>query len=342
MKIRKRILPVLLAVCLLLAGVSCGEQAGLTRYQVNYFDLFDTVTMVTGYAPDEAAFKTVAESFFNEMMEYHRLYDIYHEYGGINNLKTVNDRAGEAVQVDPRIISLLKTAAGIAEATGGKTDVTLGSLLSIWHEERNAGLDDPEHAKLPEADLLDAAMAHTGIGLLEINEAEGTVRLTDPAASLDVGALAKGYAVQQVCAKMPSGYMVSVGGNVYATGPKPDGSLWTVGVQDPDGNASEYLHVVKISSGAVVTSGDYQRYYTVNGQKYHHIIDPETRYPAALWRSVTVICPDSGLADALSTSLFLSDREAGQSLLDRYRAVASWVDPEGNVFFSPGYEEYVK
>lgn len=339
---KKRIAAVFLLLCMMLSCGCSGEQASMNRYQVSYLDLFDTVTMVVGYAKDETEFKKVADAFYDEMTEYHELYDIYHEYSGLSNLKTVNDNAGTAVRVDQRIISMLKLATEIAEVTGGKTDVTLGSLLNLWHIERNAGLNDPGNARLPDETLLTEALNHTGTELLAIDEAAGTVRLTDPDARLDVGALAKGYAVQQVCGKMPSGYMVSVGGNVYATGPKPDGSPWTVGIQDPDGNASEYLHIVTVSSGAVVTSGDYQRYYEVDGKRYHHIIDPETCYPADRWRAVTVICPDSGLADALSTSLFLNDRETGQRLLDRYGAVAAWVKPDGNVLFSSGYEEYIK
>ena len=84
-----------------------------------------------------------------------------------------------------------------------------------------------------------------------------------------MGAVAKGYATEQVCKELPSGYLVSVGGNVRATGPKPDGEAWVVGVQDPDGGAEDYLHTLWASEGSVVTSGDYQRYYYVDGVKVH-------------------------------------------------------------------------
>lgn len=314
----------------------------LNRYQVTYLDLFDTVTVVSGYAENEQEFQNAAGTFYSEMLRYHQLYDIYHDYDGITNLKTVNDRAGETVSVGPEIIGLLSLAKEAAGFSDGKTDATLGSMLNIWHVERTAGMNDPEHARLPEKSTLDEAMKHTGIGLLEIDEEAGTVRLTDPDAKLDVGALAKGYAVQKVCGKMPSGYMISVGGNVYATGPKPDGSPWMVGVQDPDGNGSEYLHIVGISSGAVVTSGDYQRYYSVDGEKFHHIIDPETCMPGDKWRAVTVICPDSGIADALSTTLFLSDIQAGEELLQKYDAVAVWIGMDGQAVYSAGYETYLQ
>ena len=338
---KKRVLAALIAL-LLCVLTGCSAQAPLQKYQMTWFDLFDTVTMMSGYAESQEAFSQQAETFHDWMLRYHMLYDIYNDYGGLINLKMVNDRAGEAVKVGPEIIDLLKLAKEIAAASGGKTDVTLGSMLHVWHNAREAGLNDPEHAALPDMDELEAAMAHTGIDLLEIDENAGTVRLTDPEARLDVGALAKGFAVQQVCDKMPSGYMVSVGGNVCVTGPKPDGAFWTVGVQDPDGTGSDYLHIVCVSKGAVVTSGDYQRYYVADGKRLHHLIDPETRMPGDRWRSVTVICDDSGIADALSTSLFLSDLETGKALLKQFDAVASWVAADGTVSFSDGYEGYIK
>ena len=92
----------------------------------------------------------------------------------------------------------------------------------------------------------------------------------------------------------------------------------------------------------MVTSGDYQRAYAVEGKVYHHIIDPDTLMPSVYWRSVTVICDDSGLADALSTALFLLDQTAGQQLLDQVKAEAMWVDGEGNCFYSPGFEESIR
>ena len=115
-----------------------------------------------------------------------------------------------------------------------------------------------------------------------------------------------------------------------------------VGVQSPDGGAEDYLHTLAISQGAVVTSGDYQRYYTVDGLRFHHIIDPTTLYPAAYWRSVTILCSDSGLADALSTALFTLPLEEGQALLDRWDAQAMWVDPSGQIFYSPGFSEAIR
>ena len=120
-----------------------------------------------------------------------------------------------------------------------------------------------------------------------------------------------------------------------------NGTSWGVGIQDPNGGEN-YLHVLSVTNGAVVTSGDYQRAYVVDGQLYHHIIDPETLYPSRYWRSVTVVCQDSGIGDLLSTALFVLPREEGQALLDHYGAYAMWVDSTDAIYYSPGFESLIR
>ena len=163
-----------------------------------------------------------------------------------------------------------------------------------------------------------------------IDETASTVYLSDAEMSLDVGAIAKGWAVQQVAENAPKGMLISVGGNVCATGAKADGSAWVVGVQNPDGG--EYLRKISITGGAVVTSGDYQRTVTIDGKAYHHIIDPETGMPSTYWRSVTVVCADSALADALSTALFVLPLEEGKALAKECGAKVLWLDAEGKQY----------
>ena len=190
---------------------------------------------------------------------------------------------------------------------------------------------------------LKASFNAAGIDEIIIDEEAGTVFIQDADMRLDVGAVAKGWAAQKVAEQAPENLLISVGGNVCATGPKDDkGTPWVVGVQDPDKSNEEYLHTIYVSSGSVVTSGDYQRVYVVDGKSYHHIIDPETLYPSEYWRSVTIVCEDSGLADMLSTALFLLPKEEGQKLLDEYDAKALWVDLEGNIFYSPGFKDLIR
>ena len=330
----KRLICFLLIAGLLLGGCAA-KPAAPKQYTATFLTLFDTVTTVVGSAETEEAFQEKAQRIRDELEHYHRLFDIYQEYEGICNLKTVNDSAGIApVTVDSAIIELLTDCKEYYELTGGKVNVAMGSVLSLWHEARAEGLRDPRAAKLPDRAALTEAAAHTDIEAIVIDEPSSTVYLSDPEVRLDVGAVAKGWATQRVAENAPSGMLISVGGNVCATGPKNGASPWVIGIQNPQGEGN--LHTLYLDKGTVVTSGDYQRTYWVDGKQYHHIIDPETQMPSEYWRSVSVICQDSGLADALSTALFLLSLEQGKALAAQCNAQVLWVDANQQEFSTPG------
>lgn len=336
----KRLFVLLLALSLLLCG--CGTQAEPKQYSATFLTVFDTVTTIVGRDASEEAFTRKTQAVHDDLLRYHQLFDIYNEYEGLNNLKTINDHPGEAVAVDQAIIDLLLDCKAYYELTGGRVNAALGSVLYLWHEAREDGLNDIANAYLPDGDALAEAARHTSWDSVVIDEMNNTVTITDPGLRLDVGAVAKGWSVQRAAENAPEGLLISVGGNVCATGPKDkSGTPWVVGVQDPDGGEN-YLHTLYLTKGSMVTSGDYQRAYLVDGEIYHHIIDPDTLYPGRLWRAVTVVCPDSGLADALSTALFLLPMEEGQKLLDQCESYAMWVDAEGNIQYSTGFEELIR
>lgn len=342
----KRIIVLFLILPLLFSGCVFNEAQQVRnqkQYTATFLTLFDTVTTIVGRAPSEESFQIQAQSIHDSLLVYHQLFDIYHDYEGINNLKTINDNAGiRPVQVDVKIIALLLDCREYYELTGGRVNVAMGRVLSLWHQARSAGIDDPIHAQLPDDSALREAGNHMDFNCIIIDEAASTVYISDPEAKLDVGAVAKGWAAQRVAQSAPSGLLISVGGNVCATGPKDEsGTPWVVGIQNPEGG-SDYLHTIYATTGSIVTSGDYQRAYMVDGKLYHHIIDPDTLYPSEYWRSVTIVCADSGLADALSTALFLLPQAEGQALLDSCDAEAMWVDAAGNIFYSPGFTELIR
>lgn len=339
---KAKIFSALLALLVLTGCASAPEAHKQTQYQASFLTLFDTVTTIAGYADTEEDFQATAQQIHDDLLEYHQLFDIYSEYEGIANLKTINDQAGIApVKVSPIIIDLLLDCQRYEALTGGAVNVAMGSVLRLWHDARTEGINAPDRAKLPDEALLHEAQTHSSFSSVLIDEENSTVFLTDPQQRLDVGAVAKGWSAEQVCRKAPEGLLVSVGGNVCATGPKPTGSSWVVGIQSPD-DPSAYLHTLHIDSGCVVTSGDYQRYYVVDGQPYHHIIDPQNAYPARHWRAVTIVCQDSGLADALSTALFVLPQAEGQQLLDQTGAVAMWVALDGTLSYSPGFDDFIR
>lgn len=339
----KRLICAILLISLLLSGCAGAGEPEQKKYTATFLTLFDTVTYIQGFADSEESFSATAQAIHDQLLDFHQLFDIYNDYEGLNNLKTVNDNAGIApVAVDKAIIDLLLDCRSYFEATGGKVNTAMGSVLRLWHEARNDGINDPANAYLPDMDALKEAAKHTSFDAVVIDEVASTVFLTDPQSRLDVGAVAKGWSAQRVSETAPEGLLISVGGNVCATGPKDEaGTPWVVGVQDPEGGDA-YLHTLYTTSGSVVTSGDYQRAYMVDGELYHHIIDPDTLYPSRYWRSVTIVCEDSGLADALSTALFVLPREEGQALLDKFEARAMWVDADGSIFYSPGFEELIR
>lgn len=342
----------LLAVCLLCALLpACGRtQSQLNKYSAYSFDYFDTATTITGYAESQEAFDAVANAALAQLGEYHRLYDIYHRYEGMENLCTINDLVDGAhptVKVDRRIIAMLLYAREMYDKTGGMVNVAMGSVLKLWHDYRTVGMSDPAAAALPPMEKLQEAARHTDIQKMVIDEENSTVTLADPQMRLDVGAIAKGYATEQVAqwleAQGITGWLLNVGGNVRAVGNKPDGTPWTVGLEHPDDDAADYLAYLSLTDEALVTSGSYQRYYVVGGKRYHHIIHPDTLMPAEGLKAVSILCPDSGMADALSTALFCMSVEEGKALIATMEDVeASWMIADGTHVVSDGWNAYVK
>lgn len=347
---KMRFAALLLALLLFCSMAACKKQSGKAKYSAYYFDYFDTVTTVVGYADSKDEFDRVCASITAQLEEYHRLYTIYNRYEGLHNLYTVNeteDGVHNVVQVDEKIMDLLLYAKEIYTLTGGKTNIAMGSVLSIWHEYREAGMYDPAGAELPPMDALRAAAEHTDIEQMILDTENNTVFLADPEMRLDVGAIAKGYAVEMVAQQLTvdgiEGYILNVGGNVRAIGTAESGEPWSVGIENPDTEDTEtpYIAYLHLSDAAVVTSGSYQRYYVVDGKSYHHIIDPETLLPGEKYLAVSVLCRDSALGDALSTALFLMDLDEGHALVESTPDVeAMWTLPGGEQKYSSGFEAY--
>lgn len=336
---------VLFCIVVLCAGLSSCRPKAAKRYEATFLNLFDTETKIVSYTDDKDQFTAYANEIYDRLKVYHQLYDIYHDYHGINNLRTVNDNAGERpVKVDRKIIDLLLFAKKGYELTKGETNVAMGSVLRIWHKYREEGVDDPENARLPSKKELQDAAGHMNMDDVVIDEKNSTVFLRDPKMSLDVGAIAKGYAVEQVCRKMKDDGMtsclVSVGGNVEAIGLKSsDNTPWKVAVENPDKSSKkEHLKVVLLEDAALVTSGNYQRYYMVDGKRYHHLIDKDTLYPSRYFAAVTIWCRDSGKADLLSTAVYNMPYREGKKLIESLPDTeAMWVYSDGALKYSTGF-----
>ena len=342
----KKLLSLFLVALLALPLAGCN--AKYQKFTDYSFDSFDTVTTIIGFEKDKQVFDQNCQKIKAWLLEYHKLYDIYKAYDGVTNLYTVNRSQGTAVKTDSKIIDLLKYSKNLYTKTNGKLNVALGSVLSIWHDYRAQGLNDPANAVLPPIKLLKNAAPHTRFEDVIIDSAAQTVLIKDKSLTLDVGAIAKGYATEQVAKRMLdngiSGYILNIGGNVKIVGARPDGGKWAIGIENPDRSSSEaYVEELQLDKMSLVTSGSYQRFYTVNGKNYNHIIDPDTLYPAEFFASVSVLCEDSALADGLSTTLFCMPYEDGKKLVEGFEGVhAMWVTPNGEKLYSKEFKAYIK
>ena len=348
MKILKASVCLFVVVGLLAILTGCPKTANKEEPKGKvYFNFFDTVSYIYSYAGDsQEQFEKNSDAVAEILNDYHQLFDIYHEYSGKTNLCTINNNAGgEPLTVDERLIDFLIIAKELYDKTNGEMNIMLGSVLRPWHDCREQASNDPQNSKIPDEQVLAYASAHTSITLLEIDEENKTVRISDPLARIDAGAFGKGYATEMAAQMLidngVQSYVLNIGGNIRIIGTKPDGSGWRTGIKNPQ-NPQEFSLKIDLSNTSCVTSGSYERFFTVDGKRYHHIIDKDTNFPASHFSSVSIICADSGLADALSTALFLLPQAEGQKLLEKTGAKAMWVDAVGNVYYSPGFEEMIR
>lgn len=339
----------ILCAALFLNGCSFSKNPALNKYTQVLFDYFDTVTTIVGYEETEEEFQKICSYIESELERYDGLYDNYNALASVNNLYIVNRDAGTSpVTVDEDMIRLFVLGKEIYSSTNGLTDFAMGSVFSIWHDHREEAGFDPAAASVPSMEELQAAALHCNVDDVIIDETASTIYYADPDLKCDVGAYAKGYAIERITQDLiemgVNHYSLNVGGNVRTIGTKPDGSDWTVAIQNPDLTSDEsYSEIIRFCDMALSTSGSYQRYYYVGDTKYHHIINPDTLFPTDNFLSVSVLNTDAGLGDAYSTALFNMSLEEGQEFVQKLADTeAMWILPDGSKVYSDGFEAYIK
>lgn len=341
MKRKLSVCVIIIIISILVAACSSNSKS-YAKYSYEFLGAFDTTVQLIGYAKNEDDFKVMVDMAQERFMELHRLFDIYNDYDNLNNAKTINDNAGvKPVKVQQEMIDLLVLSKQWYDTSNGKCNIALGAVLKIWHDYRDAGIKNPENARIPSMSELNAAISYTDIEKVIIDTKNSTVFLEDKNMSLDLGAVAKGFASELVANELTeegyTSFIISSGGNVKVVGEPiySDRSKWGVGLQDPFENAHDsnklYFEVLYLNDSSVVTSGDYQRYYTVNGQNYHHLINADTLMPSNYFKSVTIVTKDSGFADFMSTTLFLTPYDEGVQLAEQLDIAAIWVMHDGTV-----------
>ena len=315
----KRLLCLLLALCMVLSLTACGGE------QPESIQLFamDTVMDLTAYGENAAAALTDASREIN------RLERLLSRTIDTSEISQIN--AGGAVTVSEETASLLAQAQTYTAATDGAFDVTIAPLVSLW----GITTDSPQ---VPRQEQIDALLPLVGVDHVT---ADGTHITLDPGCAMDLGGIAKGYASDRL-ADIFTRYgvdsaLVSLGGNVYARGTKPGGAAWSVAVQHPEQDG--YAAMLSLTDAFAVTSGGYQRYFTgPDGTVYQHILDPKTGWPVqGDLLSVTIVADNGTMADAYSTALYVMGREAAQ---DFWRQNGGFdmvlITKDGQVLYTPG------
>jgi thiamine biosynthesis lipoprotein len=250
-----------------------------------------------------------------------------------SEVSAVNAAAGRApVAVSGETFDLIEKALGYCEKSGGAFDISVGPLVKLW----GIGTDA---ARVPAPAEISAALALVGHRRVKLDKAGRTVFLERPGMSLDLGAIAKGWAADEAARLLKQagvkGAIIDFGGNVMLVGRKPSGQPWRIGVQNPMDERGSYIGVGACEAEAVVTSGVYERWFEKDGKRYHHILDTASGYPADNGLiSVSIVAAASTDADALSTTVFALG-------LDKGRAFAAGLAGIGVIFVTAGREVYL-
>ena len=333
-KIIKSLFPALLLIGLLvfLSSRNGGEQV----YKRTQFIMGTFVEItVPGKGAGEKA-EAAVSSAFSKMKELEGLLG-RHQQG--SDVWKINQGAGEEVAVSKETLEVVRKGLGFSKASGGAFNVAVGRLSELWSFEE-------ERTKPPEPDEIRQALAGVGEANVVIDEKKGTVKALN-GVHLDLGAIAKGFIIDRAGDLLASrgirNFIINAGGDMIIRG-KKGGKPWRIGVQHPR-NPNEMI--ARIDAGeeetAIVTSGDYERFFIHEGRRYHHILDPATGYPASKLMSVTVKASDAVTADALSTALFVLGREKGLKLAESLPGVEVMiVDRDGNISLSEGFKKSVK
>lgn len=325
-----RAITVLLISALLLA---CSENtAEPQREQRRLLGTNSVITIYDSSIPDGAF-----ERYFSRVEEIQDRMSINESDYDDTEVLQINRNAGErAVEVSEDSFYVIRRGKEWGRITDGVFDISVTPLVRLW------GIGTPSE-QVPSQEAREEALSRIDYRNVELNESENSVYLTDEDMGIDVGGIAKGFAVDEIASMMSEdgieSAIVDFGGDLYTIGTRPTGDPWRIGIQHPSGRRQELLAVITSSNESVVTSGMYERYFEVDGERYHHIFDLETGAPSRSGLvSATVIGPEALGADVLSTTLFVMGLERGAELIEslpEYEAVFATEDggvyPTGNV-----------
>lgn len=319
----------LLLFCQLTSG--CGTATEPVTKSGFYFN---TVISVTIY-------DKVSESVMDECFELAKQYEGYFSNTiADSDISKINNAGGTPITVHDETVELLEIGISYGELSGGRFDITIGTLSDLWDISTKALLEETNASMIPSDEDIAAALATVNYRNIRIEGNE--VTLLDPDAKIDLGGIAKGYIADKMKEflnkKGITNGFINLGGNVLALGGKEDGGAYTIGIQKPFAEDNSAIASVKVTDETVVSSGIYERNFTVDGKLYHHILDISTGYPYDNGlASVTIITKNSVDGDALSTTCFSLGLTDGMALIESLDGTeAIFITTDNEIYTSSG------
>ncbi len=337
-KIQKILLVLLLATChlsLVTCLCSCSpKKESLYRKTMILMDTLVTIHVVAD--SEETADRAMAKAF----EEIGKLDTLLNFFSDKSELASINRNAGiSGVRVSPETLEVIEKAVYASEKSGGAFDVTIGPEISLW---------DFFAKKKPDDTAVRERLALVNYRLIVLDQKKSTVELKKKGMLIDLGGIAKGYAADKAVEVLKgqgirSG-LVAAAGDIRAFGLKQDGKPWRVGIRNPrqKGKDDEILATIEIRDMAISTAGDYERFFTIDGERYHHILDPATGFPARGCQSVSIMAKDGVSADSFSTAVFVLGPQKGMEVLQRLGFEGMIVDGEGKIHVTAGLREKIE
>lgn len=311
--------------------------------------LFRITVALEGDAKTEAGKRSLAasrlvakEAVRGAFREVQRIEDLMSSHRPSSAVSRINRAAAssptKAVKVPQELFNLIHMSLQFYRRSGGAFDITFGALADLWTPRGKS-------PRVPSPGAIRAALTRVGSQYIQLDYDALTVRLKRPRMRIGLGAIAKGYTIDQVVrvlrAHKLTNFIVDGGGDLFVGGQHPD-RAWRVGVKDPR-KSTTYFADFSVRDRAVVTSGDYERFFLAGGKRYHHILDPRTGRPARGLMSVTVVGPNATQADALATAAFVLGPKKGYAFVTRFADTECLlVTTAGQVIISPGLKSKVK
>lgn len=320
---------------LVIALSGCGGQEQL-KYDRDFFAM-DTYIACQVLSADEEQAAEALDAVQAAFMEIDRLTN---RFAQDSEITAVNRNAGVApVKVSADVFAMVETSLQWSDKSEGAFNILIGDVMDLW------GFGS-EHPTVPSQEALAAALTRTDYHQIVLDKANSTIYLPQKGMVMDLGGVAKGYATDKAVAALKelgiTNALINAGGNVYAMGCRADGTPWKVGVQDPR-NPQGIKTVLQGRDTALVSSGDYQRYFEKDGVRYHHILDPASGTPARASAGTTVIMKSATLADILSTILFVKGPTEGIKLAESLEEVeaALIITGDGKIYTTQNLNKYL-